>query len=89
MIRFTIFLILSLLLGLTWGFGFEEANDPDPDSCITPNGLDGKCINLEKCPELIRMLKRPVPTHIKLFLRKSVCAYKSRLPDVCCPIIER
>ena len=58
----------------------------------------GKCIGLRQCGNIISLLKRPIPNEVRglshslttsveviLYLRKSVCGFSGRLPDVCCP----
>uniref|UniRef100_A0A0K2VHK6 Proclotting enzymelike [Acyrthosiphon pisum] n=1 Tax=Lepeophtheirus salmonis TaxID=72036 RepID=A0A0K2VHK6_LEPSM len=59
---------------------------PEENICNAYNGLPGNCITLTECDSLFKLLKRPVPPeHIKI-LRKSVCKFGNRIPDVCCPI---
>nr|ADD38225.1 Proclotting enzyme [Lepeophtheirus salmonis] len=62
---------------------------PEENICNAYNGLPGNCITLTECDSLFKLLKRPVPPeHIKI-LRKSVCKFGNRIPDVCCPIETR
>ena len=73
-------------------FNFELDDDDVAEAnpvCVTPDAKSGKCINLTKCRPLIRLLKRPVPKKVVTLLRNSVCGFKSRFPDVCCPDVSR
>ncbi|KAL1115929.1 hypothetical protein AAG570_005424, partial [Ranatra chinensis] len=56
------------------------------DACRTPNGDNGKCINIRRCEPLIKILitQRGNPQAGE-FLRRSVCGYEGRDPKVCCP----
>lgn len=66
-------------------FIFDEVEET-VDSCVTPDGFRGDCVNLLRCRQLAALLKRPISAKAKNLLRRSVCGgLKSRIPDVCCP----
>lgn len=55
------------------------------DYCTTPNDKFGQCVLLEKCQELVDLLKqRPVTFKAVEFLQKSNCGYQGKVPIVCC-----
>ena len=70
---------------LTFFPGNDEASS-GPAECTTPRRARGQCISLLECPALLRLLRRPVPKRVKTLLRKSVCDFTGRIPDVCCPL---
>ncbi len=81
-------LLLSLLCihaGCQIAFFPEEEAAEASNACVTPDGLRGECVNLVRCRPLLALLKRPIPPKIVQLLRDSVCAFKGRIPDVCCP----
>jgi len=57
-------------------------------SCQTPSGSEGACVSLRACPNLLRLLRRPISLQARALLRSSVCRYGQRLPYVCCPILR-
>jgi len=57
-------------------------------SCQTPSGSEGSCVSLRACPNLLRLLRRPISLQARALLRSSVCRYGQRLPYVCCPILR-
>lgn len=63
---------------------FNIGTTPDPNHCITPDGLEGSCIDLISCDELYSKLRQsPTPDFIN-FLRKSICRYEKTTPVICC-----
>ena len=55
-------------------------------SCTSPHGLAGECVNLLECRSILQLLRRkPIPPDVLTFLRQSVCGFKGKLPDICCP----
>lgn len=53
--------------------------------CKTPHNIEGRCVGLRGCQNIIRLLKRPIPPEVITYLRGSVCGFTGFLPDVCCP----
>ncbi|KAG8283297.1 serine-type endopeptidase activity protein [Homalodisca vitripennis] len=52
------------------------------DSCQTPSGSPGRCINIRNCSELLELLvKNEQIPHI----RSSQCGFENTDPKVCCP----
>jgi len=56
--------------------------------CETPSGSEGTCVSLRACPNLLRLLRRPISLQARAMLRASVCRFGQRLPDVCCPLVR-
>ena len=66
-----------------------EAPSSDPESCTTPDSLEGTCVELPTCVPLLNLFKRrPIPAPIITHLRKSVCRYARPAPYVCCPSLK-
>ena len=67
--------------------GFVLPTEPPIETCTSPDGIEGQCVNLVECKPFLQLLKRrPVPRATKIFLRKSVCGFTKKYPDVCCPL---
>lgn len=66
-------------------FGGGGSTTPADTSCTTPHGKEGECVGLRKCPNILTLLRRPIPEEVIKYLRKSVCKFDGFLPDVCCP----
>jgi len=56
--------------------------------CQTASGSEGSCVSLRACPNLLRLLRRPISLQARAKLRASVCRFGQRLPDVCCPVVR-
>lgn len=56
-------------------------------NCITPNGLNGRCIGIRQCSPLLSILQqRPLQPEVVDFLRQSQCGFNTADPRVCCAI---
>lgn len=55
----------------------------EPNSCTTPDGKPGKCINIYACPQLSNLLNQPVSERNKAFVRNSACQGPHKF-NVCC-----
>uniref|UniRef100_A0A1B6D423 CLIP domain-containing serine protease n=1 Tax=Clastoptera arizonana TaxID=38151 RepID=A0A1B6D423_9HEMI len=63
---------------------FSQGTLSENDPCKTPNQLDGRCINIRQCSELLNLLTTRQPGSTE-FLRKSTCGFINHDPLVCCP----
>lgn len=79
---FCLFMLGSVSCQISFGGG---GTTPADNSCTTPQGKEGQCIGLRQCPNILRLLRRPIPEEVIIYLRKSVCKFDGFLPDVCCP----
>lgn len=60
--------------------------EPGGTGCATPNGANGVCIGIRRCPVLLNILQmQPPPSGAVEFLRQSQCGFEGRDPLVCCP----
>ncbi|CAH1373195.1 unnamed protein product [Tenebrio molitor] len=58
------------------------------DQCLTPNSIDGRCINLQECPSVYAMANNfnaPITIEALTFLMRSQCGFNGTNPKVCCP----
>ncbi|CAG9792472.1 unnamed protein product [Diatraea saccharalis] len=53
------------------------------NTCTTPNGEQGKCINLYSCPHVASLLRPPVSKENMQFVQKSTCQGPDQY-NVCC-----
>jgi transmembrane serine protease 9 len=67
---------------------YHSSVSEESDSCRTPDGKQGQCIDLKSCPVLLSLLTmtRPLPSEVIDFLRNSQCGFKGKSPLVCCPV---
>jgi len=57
--------------------------------CITPNDLNGKCINITRCPTHHPLKNQIKNASISIYLRNSMCINEGSstyYPKVCCPL---
>lgn len=70
-------LVTILLATSIWGAESES-------NCQTPNGEPGRCVPINECPPLLKLVQTPVsPTSVN-FLRQSHCGFQLSKPRVCC-----
>ncbi|XP_063822709.1 phenoloxidase-activating enzyme 1-like isoform X1 [Ostrinia nubilalis] len=64
----------------------ESRFSDEPESCTTPLGQPSQCISLYECQDLLSAFeRRPLPSFVVTFLRKSQCGFLNRTtPAVCC-----
>lgn len=56
------------------------------DQCQNPQGQPGVCINIRNCAVLLDLLQTNSQNpEVANFLRSSLCGFKGRDPQVCCP----
>ncbi|XP_060870727.1 venom protease-like [Metopolophium dirhodum] len=71
----------------------EAQNSQENKKCFTPNGDNGNCINIKKCPTLLYLLEyRKQNSSITNFLIKSKCGDDGNFPyypKVCCPFVNQ
>ena len=66
-------------------FDLNPQQEPENKPCTSPDGLQGECINILQCRPVLQLLRRrPIPTEVANYLRKSVCEFKDNLPIICC-----
>ena len=66
-------------------FDLNPQQEPENKPCTSPDGLQGECINILQCRPVLQLLRRrPIPTEVANYLRKSVCEFKDNLPVICC-----
>lgn len=77
---------------LCQSFNFDDDKDAsgggDENGCLTPQGIDGRCVHLAECPPILNLLRRrPMPAGARAQLRKSICGFSPgrKHPNVCCP----
>ncbi|XP_018568839.1 uncharacterized protein LOC108909088 [Anoplophora glabripennis] len=61
------------------------------ESCNTPEGKEGLCICLRKCPSISSMstdFDTPMTIERLNYLIDSLCGYADKSPKVCCPVEE-
>ena len=70
-----------------WHFSFRFAEQfVTFGNCTSADFQDGFCIYLKQCDGLYALLmKTPLTTRDRAFLRRSQCGYISGEPLVCCP----
>merc|ERR1719219_937513 len=61
-----------------------EAVDPS-GTCSTPHNQHGSCLPLTQCYHVRKLLSNTISALTLSYLRRSVCRFSGRLPDVCCP----
>ncbi|XP_046689251.1 venom protease-like [Homalodisca vitripennis] len=77
----TSYVLLMFCLGLSHESTRQRRQDSF-DSCQTPSGSPGRCINIRNCSELLELLvKNEQIPHI----RSSQCGFENTDPKVCCP----
>ncbi|CAK1589514.1 unnamed protein product [Parnassius mnemosyne] len=55
-------------------------------SCTAPNGNEGRCVDIYKCPALLTLINKPNRSQQDYeILRKSHCGFQNQTPLVCCP----
>lgn len=59
---------------------------PAEESCQTPSGRSGICINLNKCDALMDTVKREGLTSQSTLqqLHRATCGFEGKIPKVCC-----
>ncbi|KAL0881064.1 hypothetical protein ABMA27_002194 [Loxostege sticticalis] len=79
MFRRTVFFVLTLVCS------FARSED-----CRTPTGQTSQCISLYDCPDMLAAFeRRPLPSFVVTYLRRSQCGFDGYVPRVCCgPIPE-
>ncbi|XP_068619542.1 venom serine protease Bi-VSP-like isoform X2 [Battus philenor] len=61
--------------------------NPFFDTCVTPEGGTGSCINVFQCPPYLKLLQQSQsnPAGVQV-LRKAHCGFDGDNPKVCCPL---
>lgn len=54
-------------------------------SCVTPNNINGECINIIHCQFILDFLRTNANSYGITYLQKSTCGYEGIYPLVCCP----
>merc|ERR1719150_1900189 len=66
--------------------GFLSFESAGPDgTCRTPHLQPGSCVPLVQCHHVRKLLSNTISAPTLSYLRRSVCRFSGRLPDVCCP----
>ncbi|XP_054011033.1 transmembrane protease serine 9-like [Hylaeus anthracinus] len=82
-------MVKSYLLGVVLQvliLGFADAQSQGRSGCVTPNGVNGICIEIRQCQPLLNILQmQPLQPSAVDFLKQSQCGFSGRDPLVCCP----
>ncbi|XP_076234951.1 ovochymase [Calliopsis andreniformis] len=59
-------------------------------NCVTPNSINGQCIEVRQCSQALDILQRESHNPVALdFLKRSQCGFEGNNPLICCPISNR
>ncbi|KAK4872424.1 hypothetical protein RN001_014453 [Aquatica leii] len=81
--KISVGLILLFILPVT----YQEVDDEEwkkADACKTPDGENGKCVQLFSCSSLLPLITNPPPRRVS-YVKKFECGYDYYTVKVCCP----
>lgn len=67
----------------------EWNTESDEDSCRTPNGVPGTCMEISGCQYIVDTLQKapkPLPAPTVQLLQAYHCGFAGTRPKVCCPL---
>lgn len=66
--------------------GEEEPKPTEKPKCFTPEGKPGECISLYSCPDIVNLLKPPVPNEKIVYVQRSKCNGPDQYSVCCGPV---